>query len=284
MGRINSIQDVNNAEIRLIQSQSALLLQKRNNGFNGELKSSGVIVENYIKGLLNKHLPEGYRICNGYIATADSISSDTNLIQHDIIIYDARIPPIHSFGISDIEVVCAESVCGIIEVKRTLTKESLKSAIEHLRTTKTILDSYREGIKSKRYSATQIIGPTMSIGTYAPFYAVIALDNDENEMNLNYFQREVVDSIHEFIDFIWVPSTSLLVTFMGLTEDNESFYPLTVSRNTGKNKTHCCLKLPPHNEQTRIYSIAIALYRTWINKTSGASLGLTENAAYFGFD
>lgn len=284
MDRLTSIQKVNDAEIQLIQQQSALLLQKPANGFNGELKSSGAIVENYIKGLLNKHLPGGYRICSGYIATADSMRSNTNLIQHDIIIVDARIPSIHSFGISDIEVVCAESVCGIIEVKRTLTKNSLKSAIGHLRSTKTVFDSYREGIKSKSRSATQIIGPTMSVGAHAPFYAVIALDSDNNEMNKKHFTNEVVPSINEFIDFIWVPSTSLLATFAAQTQDNNSYYPRTVSRNLGNDKAHCFLELPPHNEQARIHGIAIALYRTWINNTSGAYLGLDENAAYFGFN
>ncbi|MEQ1560155.1 MAG: DUF6602 domain-containing protein [Methyloglobulus sp.] len=282
--RLTSIQKVNDAEIQLIQQQSALLLQKRANGFNGELKSSGTIVENYIKGLLSKHLPGSYRICSGYIATADSVRNDNNLIQHDIIIFDARMPPIHSFGISDIEVVCAESVCGIIEVKRTLNRKSLKSAIGHLHTTKTVLDSYRDGLKSKSKSAPQIVGPTMSIGTYAPFYAVIALDSDENEMSNEYFASEVVPSIHEFVDFIWVPSTSLLATFMVRTEDNQSFYPPTVSRNIEQNMIHCALYLPPHNEQARIYSIAVALYRSWINHTSGAYLGLDENAAYFGFN
>lgn len=55
MDRLTSIQKVNDAEIRLIKQQSALLLQNRANGFNGELKSSCAIVENYIKGLLGKH-------------------------------------------------------------------------------------------------------------------------------------------------------------------------------------------------------------------------------------
>ncbi|PPK69290.1 hypothetical protein B0F88_11076 [Methylobacter tundripaludum] len=283
MDRLTSIQKVNDAEIRLIQQQSALLLQKPANGFNGELKSSGTIVENYIKGLLSKHLPESYRICSGYIATADSMRSDTNLIQHDIIIVDGRMPPIHSFGISDIEVVCAESVCGIIEVKRTLTKDSLKSAIGHLHATKTVLDTYKGGIKSKN-SPHKIVAPTLSIGTYAPFYAVIALDCDKNEMNREYFASEIVASIHEFIDFIWVPSTCLLVAFAGLTDEGKFFYPSTVSRDLGKSKSHCCYNSPEADEQARIYGIAIALYRTWINNTSGAYLGLEENAAYFGFD
>ena len=86
MQRLTDIQKLHDAEVNLIQEQSALLLQKRAHGFSGELKSSGLIVENYIKSLLARHVPEGYRMCSGYIATAETIVTSTNLIQHDIII------------------------------------------------------------------------------------------------------------------------------------------------------------------------------------------------------
>lgn len=287
--RPTSIQKINDAEMELIKQQSALLLQKRANGFNGELKSSGAIIENYIKGLLSKHLPKGYRICSGYIATADSMQSDANLIQHDIIIFDERIPPIHSFGIGDIEVVCAESVCGIIEVKRTLTKDSLKSAIGHLRTTKTVLDSYREGIKSKSKLVPEIIVcPTMSIGSYAPFYAIIALDcniDDMNqEMKKEYNENEIRQAIEEFIDLIWVPAAGWLAAFM-ISEDNNRCPPDNVSRNQGKYSNSYMYVSPESEESNKsyVYSYAIALYRTWISHTSGKNMGMKENAAYLGF-
>lgn len=282
MEKLISIQKVNDAEIQLIQQQSALLLQKRKNGFNGELKSSGAIVENYIKGLLSKHLPGGYRICSGYIATPDSMQSNTNFIQHDIIIVDARIPPIHYFGISDIEVVCAESVCGIIEVKKTLTKKTLESATNHLRSTMTVLNSYKNGVKSKNNS-DPIIGTTMSIGTYAPFYAVIALDCDVKKMNQEREKNiEINNSICEFIDFIWVPAASWLAFFM-ISKDGVITYPDNVSRNqNGYNNAYSCV-YEPLSSKANIYSFAIACYRTWINNTSGKHLGFKENLGYFGF-
>jgi len=105
------------------------------------LKSSGVIVENYIKSLLTQHVPDGYRLSSGYIATTDTIAGPENLAQHDIIISDGRIPPIYQFGFGDIQVVAPEAVCGIVEVKRTLTKASLDDAIEHLKSTKFLLET-----------------------------------------------------------------------------------------------------------------------------------------------
>ena len=125
MKKLQNIQAVNDAEVELIKRQSSLLLQKKSNGFNGELRTSGTIVENYIKGIISKHIPYGYRICSGYIATVDTINDSDNLIQHDLVIIDSRIPSLYTFGVSDIEIVSAESVCGVIEIKRTLTKDSL---------------------------------------------------------------------------------------------------------------------------------------------------------------
>ena len=177
MKRFSDINGMHEAQVKLIQQQSSLLLQKRKHGFSGELKSSGVIVENYIKSLLTQHLPHGYRLSSGYIATTDTIARPENLAQHDIIITDGRIPPIYQFGFGNIEVVPAEkgSVCGIVEIKRTLTKASLNNAVKHLQSTRSILEQYDNGVKSKVRPANNAAGPTMSVATRAPLYAIVGL-------------------------------------------------------------------------------------------------------------
>ncbi len=210
MQRLNDVQRIHEAEVKLIQEQSALLLQKRAHGFSGELKSSGAIVENYIKSLLAHHLPEGYRMCSGYIATTESIGGQENLIQHDIIITDGRVPPIHRFGLGDIEVVAAEAVCGIVEVKRTLTEKSLNEAIEHLRLTKSLLEQYDHGVKSKLAAANNMAGPTLSVATCAPLFAIVGLDCCKESVTEDYCQKTIVPSILEFIDFAWAPAASWL--------------------------------------------------------------------------
>lgn len=273
---------VNNAELELVRKQSALLLQKRDGGFSGELKSSGALVENYVKGILKKHLPNNYSISSGYLATPELINSPANLIQHDILITDTRIPPLYSFGIGDIEVVAAEAVCGIIEVKRTLTKDSLSKAAKHLRKTFATLDEYRGGIKSKQ-SARNIIGPTLNLGSLAPIYAIIALDCDKAEMDEAYFKEQVPPLVTEFIDLIWVPPTSLSASFGTFDSSNTFHYPSTVSRSQDGLRNHCVINWFKENEQNRVYAGVWSLLRTWISNTSGAHLSFPDNADYFGF-
>jgi hypothetical protein len=285
MQKLINIQKVNDAELKLIKEQSSLLLQKRSNGFNGELKSSGTIIENYVKGLLQKHLPNGYRICSGYIATTDSMQSEGNLVQHDIIIVDGRVPSIYFFGVSDIEVVPAEAVCGIIEIKRTLTINSIRKAISQLRVTKELLDAYRDGVKSKVKAFNTSAGPTFT--THAPLYSIVSLDCSNDQKFWEVFKLEVVPSVHEFIDLIWAPAASFLAVF-GIKKASEgephfpTYLPPTVSRNWEGYNPDCMYEWFKNQEQARIYGTAISCYRTWITNTSGLQLGVEQTAQYFG--
>jgi hypothetical protein len=283
MQRLNDIQRLHEAEVKLIQEQSALLLQKRSYGFSGELKSSGLIVENYIKSLLAHHMPEGYRMCSGYIATTETIHSTENLIQHDVIITDGRIPPIHKFGFGDIEVVPAEAVCGVVEVKRVLTKVSLDDAIEHLRSTKNVLGQYDNGIKSKFAAANNLAGPTLSIATCAPLYAIVGLDCDRESVTKDYFDQTIVPSVLEFVDFTWGIAASWYAKFgiRGKT-DNQQYFPTTVSRNQDGDKLECTYDWYNDAESARVYGTAISCFRAWINNTSGARLDIVKNTRYFG--
>lgn len=270
------------AQVKLIQQQSSLLLQKRTHGFSGELKSSGVIVENYIKSLLMQHLPAGYRLSSGYIATTETIAGPENLAQHDIIITDGRIPPIYQFGFGDIEVVPAEAVCGIVEIKRTLTKASLNDAIEHLQSTRSILEQYDNGAKSKVRAANNAAGPSLSVATRAPLYAIVSLDALKDELTLDYLNQCILTPVQEFIDFIWAIAASWLVRFVVAADDGQAYFPLNVSRNLPSGTAHCMVDLFKEAESGRVHGMALTCFRTWINSTSGISLDIGKHTRYFG--
>jgi hypothetical protein len=283
--KFDDIHSVSEAEILLIQRQSALLLQKRSDGFNGEMKSSGAIVENYVKGLIQKQLPHGYRICSGYIATADTFRDPKNLIQHDIIIVDDRVPPLYKFGVGDIEVVAAEAVCGIVEVKRTLTKETLRSAIAHLRHTKEILEKYDGGVKSKTKALSSVVGVTMSIATTAPFYVVIGLDALKELTERKFFDEELLPALHEFLDMVWAPMAPFLSVIQWQSRGNkEQFIATNASRN---DPVYEIAALPAllfdfeTKNSAHIYRKAIFCLRTWINNTAGVGMTPEKNARYF---
>lgn len=283
--KLDDIHAIGEAEITLIQRQSALLLQKKNNGFNGELKTSGAIIENYIKGLLQNHLPHGYRICSGYIATADTILDVENMLQHDIIIVDDRMPSLYKFGIGDIEVVPAEAVCGIVEVKRTLNKKSLLSAIEHLKHTKKILDAYDDGVKSKDRAMNGVVGSTLSIACVSPIYSVIALDALEEIAEPVYFSEVIAPAMQEFLDMIWAPAAPYIsVIQWQAREDGTPYAATNVARN---DPTYEVTRAPGGfndfrmENSARIYRNAIFRLRTWINNCSGAPMTASKNARYF---
>lgn len=212
-----------------------------------------------------------------------TILGKENLIQHDVIITDGRIPPIHRFGFGDIEVVPAEAVCGVVEVKRVLTKASLDDAIEHLRSTKNVLDQYDNGIKSKFAAANNLAGPTLSIATCAPLYAIVGLDCERESVTKDYFDQTIVPSVLEFVDFTWGIAASWCAKF-GIRgkADNQQYFPTTVSRNQDGDKLECTYDWYNEAESGRVYGTAISCFRAWINNTSDARLDIVKNTRYFG--
>lgn len=282
MARISDMRSVYEAEIALVKRQSSLLLQKRAGGFGGELRSSGAIVENYIKGFLAKNISGGYRICSGYIATANSISDDSNLIQHDIIIADNRRPTLHHFGIGDIEIVPAEAVCGIIEVKRTINQESVKSAVEHLLTTRRVLDEYNDACKSKVNTMNNLAGPDLSIATAAPLYGIVGLASDMGDGSCNFISTYINDSVKDFIDIIWSLSDSWLARFVVADSKGEIFVPAHVSRHQGEYSCRCQLDRSPPMPEGQVYGIGVSCLREWIRSTSGISVKFASHMKYFG--
>jgi hypothetical protein len=282
MTRIKDIQKVYEAELALIQEQSALLLQKRAGGFSGELRTSGAIVENYLKGLLSHHLPHGYRICSGYVATAQTIHDDNALLQHDLIITDGRIPSLYKFSFGDIELVPAEAVCGVVEIKRTLTHDSLASAICHLTATSSVLDNYDSGIKSKKLASNTAAGPTLRVATRAPLYAIIALGASKEELDIDKFYAQVGPACYDFLDMVWAPAASLLARFTIKSPDGAIYATTNVSRSQETNTPYCLVHWFTEEQRVLVYGAAISFFRGWINNTSGALINMTRTHEYCG--
>lgn len=85
--------------------------------------SVGTYRENLLKNTLRKHLPERYHVATGFIFGLRR--------QIDVLIYD-RVDYAPIFREEDLVIVPPESVRAVIEVKTTLTSESLESSLELL--------------------------------------------------------------------------------------------------------------------------------------------------------
>lgn len=277
MSKLKFIQEINSAEANLIVKQSKILLQNKSGGFNGELKSSGTIVENYIKELIRQHIPNYLRICSGYIATTDSIDDSSNLHQYDLIVVDKNVPPVYVFGISDIEIVPAESVCGIIEIKRTLNATIIKKSVDHLKKIKIILDSYDHCLKSKNKHC-QSVGRGLNFSTTSPFYAIIGLQASTKSLNSKIDNEIIIPNIIEFVDLIWGINSKYLWNFV-IEKDGINYLPECPARDQSKNfgAEKCNQKLA----NSEIYRFAIGLMRALISNTLGINLSSQKNHLYF---
>jgi hypothetical protein len=108
------------------------------------------------------------------------------------------IPPLFKFDGTEIEVVPVESVVGVIEIKRTLTKETYEKAVEHLE--KIIKDS---GIV-KNDDTNILLGMKSGFGLSTPFRSnpiigIISLSSKKAIEFLPLVQNEVLNNL----DFIY---------------------------------------------------------------------------------
>lgn len=105
------------------------------------IKETGDDVEIEIRNFIKYFLPARFRVTHGYIVSIKDSKSDPDISpQADLIIVDELVPNrIFSIGKSEgVDLVPVEAVVGVFEIKRTLNKESLTKAIEHLSEIKNI--------------------------------------------------------------------------------------------------------------------------------------------------
>lgn len=193
MARFSELIEVHLKETEAIIAQSALLLQKKTDGQSGELKSAGNLVEIYVRNFINRISPDGIKVTSGYIVNPKILKSKENLPQHDIILANKDTPPIFSIIDDKIEIIPVESMVGIIEVKRTLTSDSLKKAQSQ------ILNTYENVIKSHRtkednYNTVSI---TLKPGTQSPLFGIIGLTSELTRKDI----ESIIDP--QIIDFVW---------------------------------------------------------------------------------
>jgi hypothetical protein len=105
-------------------------------GINSQIKHSGGrggVREDSLKLFLETHLPHKYAICKGEVV--DSLGNTSR--QCDLIIYDRTTSPIFFTG-ETYQILPAESVYAVIEVKSVLNDAELKLAIENIQSVKSL--------------------------------------------------------------------------------------------------------------------------------------------------
>lgn len=209
MPTIHQLHEIHLQQLETVIKESELLLQ-REGGLDGELKTSGSMCESFIKSTLESLcIPGQFRVVSGYIATPTLLRDGKNLPQCDLIIVDKHIPPLFKFANSGIEVVPRESVCGLIEIKRSLTQKSLYKktktkefgALAHLNKIISTLGEIDTLKTDQRLNAFNRHVGFHNYSSDKPLIGVIALKN-----KLDDFENEVSKQISEaesLVDFVW---------------------------------------------------------------------------------
>lgn len=281
-------------QLESVIKESELLLQKEG-GLDGELKTSGSMCERFIKATLESLcIPGQFRVVSGYIATPTLLRDGKNLPQCDLIIVDKHIPPLFKFVNSDMEVVPRESVCGLIEIKRSLTKESLDQALAQLNK---IASTLGEADTVKMDWALNAFNRHAGFHNYSsnkPLIGVIALKNKCDK--LVDFKSEVPKQVSEaesLVDFVWtldgyaiLPSITtgdqLLyyahtarpksTTWSKLTQADFKNAESEYYRNYDGNPVWAYLVPESENEKVKNFSIMVGMISIWLSRIFGKTL------------
>lgn len=189
-------------------AESSMLLQKEG-GLDGELKTSGAICERFVTDTLSKFIvPDHFRVTSGFVATPRLLREGHNLPQCDVLIVDRGVQPLLRFDESGIEVVPREGVCGIIEVKRSLTTQSLTGrpgvsagALQHLASIVNTFDDAKE-LKSDR--TLKLFNRHVGFHNHSsnkPLLGIVALKNDLPDFGTEV--EKAIESSKSLVDFVW---------------------------------------------------------------------------------
>jgi len=230
MPTITDLYNIHLRQLDLTLAESDLLLQKEG-GLDGELKTSGSLCEQFMRRTLAEYIVPGqFRITSGYIATPDLLAQKRNLPQCDVLIADCHIPALLRLSGAEIEVLPIESVIGLIEVKRTLTKKTLSDALDHLQK---VIDSTGRALTLK--TDKKLNGFNKYVGFHnnssnKPLLGVVALTSGMND-----FASEVSELIVEkksLVDFVWTLDGFALVPAFKTLNDQLLFYTHTARPET----------------------------------------------------
>lgn len=216
MPTITELHELHLRHLDATLAESELLLQ-REGGLDGELKTSGSICERYVRDTLRRFIVPGqFRITSGFIATPQLLRDRRNLPQCDVLIVERDTLPLLRFEDSGIEVVPRESVCGIIEVKRTLTARSLADS---LRKIQLLLEVLGEAESIKTDTALNKYNRHVGFHNHSsdkPLLAVIALQNQLDPFP-NDSLREITGN-NSMIDLLWTLDGNALLPAFELAE------------------------------------------------------------------
>ena len=220
MPTFNDIYDLYLDKADYAIKMSEIFLQKE--WWLRNLSETWDVVEIYIRDLLREFLPKSkFRIVTWYITSHQNIENNDQLYQCDIIIADESVPSIAILW-NWIEIVPVESVCGLLEIKRSLrnssskNKQPYKKAIEHINNIVNSTKIDKSKILNTLPGAIKCWWALQSWFRANPLIWIIALKSwyvKKNSIDklLDDILQEI-ESTNSLIDFVWSLDWTSLMT------------------------------------------------------------------------
>ncbi|GAA0873074.1 hypothetical protein GCM10009117_22210 [Gangjinia marincola] len=178
-----------------------------------------------------------------------------------------------------------ESVCGVIEVKRTLTKKSIKKAIDHLLRSKEVLDNYKEGLKSK-VREEKMISPNGVSAYLAPLYGIVSLEINRRSLPKNHLEEILDNQIKNFIDIVWSMSDGFLtIPIMKNVNKDDTKYVSDLTRisHATTEYEYFSSGFNDKNHKEDIFRTGLFFIRNYVQMTTGKQIEFKDQAEYLGF-
>ena len=114
--------------------------------------------EDKVREFLNGHMPKRFHATKGFVIDADSQMSD----HQDVIIYDAQSSFVYKYDGAN-QIVSADAVAAIMEVKSVLNKSQLEEAFAKIEEVKRLRKSPISGMDQKATASTLTTTGTLGI-------------------------------------------------------------------------------------------------------------------------
>ncbi len=251
-----------------------------------ELKNIGLCgseIEGEVRNILSQLLPHRYKVTSGYIVWSEDSSSEPVVSpQVDLIIVDTLVP--HSlFPVDDnqdVEIVPAEAVVGIFEIKRKMDKKSLfgtkksPGALKHLQKIASKMN-FNKSNKDQYMPTGEING--MIKGPYYgnPMLGVISLTHTkscEKLVNIIKWAKDVDEHVFDGIDMLFSIDGLLAHT----VKKGEESLAISPYRENEGDVSLRLVQTSKNLSRQKMFSVALGIILNYITLTVGRKNTLSK--------
>lgn len=234
------------------------------------VKDCGGLAETAIRKLLQEVLGNRFKVTHGYVFSSAHQKLSP---QVDIIIVDTLVPhTLKRFEYSNgLEIVPVESIVAIFEVKRTLSKDKIIEAADHLKKTIEFIPIIKDSPIRYLPGGIQLIKPIEGGLFSNPMIGILGLNHNESISDCkNLSEYMFLDIVYSFDGYlIGTQNPEKTNSFKALSRRNENDV-------VKYNALNFCNKKPQQLSKEEVLKMAIGFLICYLTDTSGRMLKMDD--------